>query len=216
LKLLKPNERILLVTSQSASELGRAFVRPAEFFESPSKWFRRRFFTLDQFKKWYCRTQSTSGKFTYYSDYFGWNIPGDAFLDWQAAYAGSENEDESNLVALLGALPDKFYLIGAGAGNLATINHELAHAFFHLYAVYREQMTSLMRGHDFSGVYRYLKGNMYSPDVFLDEAHAYTMFDGRLMNRQGVKTAHLNDLRDKMVSLFRAWEHMYLLPRREW
>lgn len=204
--LKKPNPKIFLFLGESAGDLGRPFVRMQEFYESPSKLFRRKFFTLDKFKAWYCKHQSTSGRFTYFKDFFGYNLPGDVFMEWATTYAGNETEDEQRLLGMMGALPPQFYVIGAPAKDYATIDHELSHAFWHLYPEYRWRMNAAMEGFDLRAVKRYLKANMYAPDVEADEICSYVQFDDALLHRAGVSTKHLRLLKNSMSDVYREYK----------
>jgi hypothetical protein len=209
-RLVKPHPQIFLFLGETPSDLGRPFVRIQEFYESPAARFRRKFFTLAQFKEWYCRTQSRTGKFTYYSDFNGYNIPGDVFLDWATAYAGNETEDEQSLLGMMGALPSQFYVMGAPEDCAGTIDHELSHAFFHLFPEYKKLMLSMLEGYDLSDVHRYLKANMYIRDVYSDESISYIMFDDSLLHSSGVSTKHLRGLRGGMLGVFQTYKSRFI------
>lgn len=210
LRLRKPHPEIFLFTGDSPNELGAPFVRIAEFYESASKLFYRRFFTLEKFKKWYSKNISENGKFTYYRDFYGYNVPGDIFIEWATIYAGRETLEEQNLITLLGPLPSRFYIIGSPADSESTIDHEYSHAFFYLYPDYKNAVESLQNGYDLSGVKRYLKANNYSSTVHIDEITSYVMFDWPLMNRAGIKTAHLRGLRDSMRQIYDYYKARYI------
>lgn len=177
-------------------------MRMQEFYESPSKLFRRKFFTLDKFKSWYCKNQSSSGKFTYYRDFFGYNLPGDIFLEWATTYAGNETEDEQRLLGMMGALPPQFYVIGAPARDCLTLDHEFSHSFYFLFPEYRDLMKSMLKKHDLRGVRKYLKSNMYAEPQMDDECVSYILFDDALLHRSGVSTKHLRTLRAEMMGIF--------------
>lgn len=205
MKLVKPHPQIFLFLGDTAADLGRPFVRIQEFFESPSKLFRRRFFTVQKFKDWYRRTQSETGKFDYFTRYNGYNVPGDVFKDWAIAYAGNETEDEQSLLGMMGAMPDQFYVIGAPAMDTVTIRHEVHHAFHHLFPEYRNLMESMLDGFDIKPIFRYLKNSMYSEDVFNDEACAYLMFEDQILHRAGVSTKNLRGLRGGLLGVFKSY-----------
>ena len=206
MKLVKPHPKIYLFLGDSPADLGRPFVRLAEYFESPSKLFYRRYFTLAAFKKWYARTQSPSGTFSYYRDFFGYNIPGDVAMNFFTLYAERMTVDELNLLKMLGDTPRDFYLIGAPAKSAATVDHELHHAMFHLFPDYRKMMIGLLAGENLAGVRRFLKSAMYRRDVFADESCAYLMFDDAMLHRNGVSTRHLRGVRGGMLGVYRAYK----------
>lgn len=216
-KLLRPHERILLVTASTAAELGAMFVRPQEFYESPSRRFRGRYFTLEAFKKFY-RRRTGAGSFTYYRDYQGYNIPGEVFLDWQADFASNESPEELALLTLLGPMPGQFYIIGALEKDVNTIEHELQHALFHLAREYREVVTaqlalsrSLLRP-----LCRALKKLMYTAEMLDDECVSYLLFEEPWMRRAGVALKPLKFLRLALMLDYKWASHAYLKPRSKW
>jgi hypothetical protein len=69
-------DRIHLLTFDNQIDLTSTFLRFQEHYESP--FFKGKYFTLDEFKEWYIKTSPNgkkSGKFTYYTDWGGFNIP---------------------------------------------------------------------------------------------------------------------------------------------
>ncbi|HVY01919.1 MAG TPA: hypothetical protein VHA12_04110, partial [Candidatus Nanoarchaeia archaeon] len=57
--------------------LTSTFLRFQEHYESPK--FRGKIFSLEEYKKWYISNSpkgKETGKFTYYEDWSGFNIPG--------------------------------------------------------------------------------------------------------------------------------------------
>src|ERR1035438_5938399 len=58
---------------KTQNKLARAFIRLQEFYESPYPTIRRKYFTVDQFAKLYTKT---FGEFSYYTDWHGFNLPG--------------------------------------------------------------------------------------------------------------------------------------------
>lgn len=205
MRLLKPHPQIFLFLGDTPADLGRPFVRLQEFYESPSKLFRGKFFTLDKFKSWYARTQSESGKFTYYRDFYGYNVPGNIVHDWAATFAGRETQEEQHLLQMIGPLPQEFYVIGSPADSADTIDHEISHAFFYLFPEYRKIMLSMFDGYDLSGVRRYLKGNMYAEPQFDDEIVSYVMFEDGLLHAAGIPTKHLRGLKGGMLGVFQQY-----------
>lgn len=202
-KLLQPHDRILLVTASTVTELGRMFVRPQEFYESPSARFRGKFFTLDSFKRYY-RKRWGCGAFSYYADFGGYNMPGEVFLDWQKTFAGNETEDEQKLLGALGAMPGTFYLIGALESDVNTIDHELSHAFFHLFLWYRALCVRRLRLYDLDlePLRKALRRIMYREEVMDDECISYVLFEKAWMRRQGVAISRLEPLRRRLNDLY--------------
>lgn len=210
MKLLKPHDQIYLFLADGPAELGHAFVRLAEYYESPSKLFRNKFFTLSEFKKWYCANQSITGKFSYYRDYTGFNIPGDVIQNWAVQYAGNESEDEQSLIQMLGALPKQFYVIGALEGDAGTLDHELSHALFHLFPEYRKLMVSMFEDYDLDQIRRYLRRLCYAEHVLDDEIVSYVMFEDGILHRASISTKHLRALRGGMLGAYRTYKDRFI------
>ncbi len=212
MRLVKPHEQIYLFLGDSPADLGRPFMRLQEFFESPSKLFRRRLFSVRKFRDWYKRTQSRSGRFTYFTDFQGYNVPGDVFQAFFCLYADTLTRDEISLLKMVGETSKEFYVIGASADSAATIDHELSHAFFYLFPEYRKFMLSMLEPYSqyLTPILRYLKANMYAADMMADETIAYLMFDDPLLHRAGVSTKNLRGLRGGMMGVYQSYKARFI------
>lgn len=221
LRLLKPNNQIYLVTAQSYQEVGKSMVRISEFFENPNRLFRRKFFTMNKFEEWYKRTQTDNNRFTYYSDYQGWNCPGNIVELFLSVYGSRLRPEEIKLFSLLGwghkSWPESWYLIGCSQSDLGTLDHEIAHALWTIVPGYRESMLALLSGpNDLSEIKQFLRDAMYSEEVFIDEISSYVMFDSRMLNRNKVKTGHFHSLRESMLAIYREYYKKHIRPRKDW
>ena len=114
---IKPQIYYLLFDTQY--ELCSTMMRMEEFYESPYKNIRGKYFTLEEFMDTYAKNK---GNFTYTSDWNGFNVPSeviDAF--WSTFTSYSVSLIESNLLVkekkLFDILPSahqtKYYLIAA-------------------------------------------------------------------------------------------------------
>jgi hypothetical protein len=217
-RLLKPHDRIFLITAGSPRELGEMFLRPQEFYESPI--VRGTYFTHETFRELYIQRFGRAGRFTYFTDYQGYNFPGEALLDWQKAFASKETIEEQKLFTVLGALPDQFYVIGALHRDKTTIDHELHHALFHLDRGYRERVTAelalwrevLEQTH----VAAKLRTLSYDENVIADESAAYILFEENWLRNRGVKISRLRGLRAALWVFFSSAKHRHIKPRNEW
>lgn len=201
MRMVEAGEGIYLFLGKTPADLGRPFMRLQEYYESPSKLFRRRFFTAAKFEAWYRRYMG-HGEFSYFRDFNGYNVPGNVFEAFFCLYADSLTSPELELLRMLGKPTGRYYVIGANEKSASTVDHELSHAFFYLYPAYRSAVLALTEDFDLAGVRRHLRASMYAPDVMDDEVAAYTMFDSAHLNRAGVKTAHLNPLRAALLHVF--------------
>jgi len=144
-------EKVILVEADSQYALCSMFLRPQEFYESPYANIRGRYFTLEEYMDTCVRT---TGAFTYYSDWCGFNIPSKSFVAFvnlfQYSLSAKENLLVNSIRNLIPNLEDDFYIIGVckGKWNKEALNHELAHAFWYLDANYQSEMKDLLRNID--------------------------------------------------------------------
>jgi hypothetical protein len=157
-------------------------MRMQEFYESPLGDFRGRYFTRDEFKQAYAEFKGTGtgwGEFTYYSDWNGFNVPGDiadkfleifdiGFIEQYLADAIREHRDPYG----------QYYVIGTHAQGVGTvIDHELSHAFWYLDPGYRQSAQHLIDT-ELPTAFHALASNAlkemgYCEDVLDDEIAAY-------------------------------------------
>ena len=177
----EPFTSVVLIEFPTQLKLGQSFLRLQEFYESPTEQFRSKFFMLDDYIEWYV---STNGKkeFTYYTDWYGFNVPSDIIYKFLRAYPTYSFTNEE--MALINALHPwlkanhQFYLIGAMQGDQETIKHEMAHAFWALDPQYRSnQQVNLDNMND--SIKKQMKTKLvamgYRDDdsILLDEIQAY-------------------------------------------
>jgi len=174
---------IFLLEFQDRYDLAMHFVRVQEFYECPNDKFNGRLFDIWDYIEWY--SKENGNKFTYPSDWAGFNIPGNAlralYFNGPDILPGHNKYDEF-MRAIFGlirsqVLDEDFYLIGAQIGDDETIKHEVAHGLWNLNAEYRDkQISNLQCGSVpkfLETIYKNLGGMGYIEDVFHDEAQAY-------------------------------------------
>jgi hypothetical protein len=84
MKIKEISANIYLITSTSQFYLTNSFQRLAEFYESPSKKFKRKYFKKKQFNKWYSKQFIE----TYYELWSGFNIPDKDIKLFNKVYKG--------------------------------------------------------------------------------------------------------------------------------
>ena len=180
LKEIAPN--IFLQTCGNNYDLAMRFLRYQEFYESPNADFRGQAFTLTDFMDWYSKDNDLY--FSYPYDWNGFNLPGQVFReltkkkipDWNQYDEAMHDVVQSIREKVDGDDPDHFYLIGALIGDEETIDHELAHAFYHIFPKYKREMDEALAGlyHMHKRVLSStLEGMGYTPKVHNDELQAY-------------------------------------------
>jgi len=188
IKVEKLFPRVYLLTFDTRYELCMSFIRWQEFYESPK--FRGKYFELEEFMDYWSK-EFGNGSFDYPATWNGFNIPGQIILDWVVkqtkafgAPRGKEMEVLHELQTILNDEGDTIsdsYIIAAhkdqSAGDMkATMDHEVAHAFYHLYPKYRRSCNKLIKKaskKDIATATRTLLELGYCKKVLNDEIQAY-------------------------------------------
>lgn len=181
----KPFPGVIHLVFQNQTTLTKAFMRMQEFYESPfgdeRGSFRGRLFSRDEFKAAYAKENGTGtgyGEFSYYTDWNGFNVPGDVADKFMELFTPDFMEEYMVAAIKQSREPGQpYYVIGTHSyGDTTTIDHELSHAFFHLDEFYRrgvmDMVTPLPSGFRRT-VNDSLKEMGYYEDVFDDELAAY-------------------------------------------
>ena len=192
---IKPHIYYLLFDTQY--ELCSTMLRIEEFYESPYKNIKGKYFTLETYMDTYAKD---TGNFTYYSDWNGYNIPSDSINEFWKTFnnypveplLNSLLEKEKKLYDILTGISDpKYYLIATHKKVVkSALNHELAHAYYYLDPDYKKAMDDLIGGfkHRKAMETKLLKMG-YGKSVLSDEIQAYLSttkrydIDSKIMNR---------------------------------
>jgi uncharacterized protein YifE (UPF0438 family) len=166
-------------------------LRFAEHYESPK--FRNQVFTLAEFKRWY-RTTRPGGKFTYYHDWGGFNIPSYAFKAFKDGRFDPLSEQEQLFLDIVRGIKEPFYIIVAPIGHQSTIRHETAHALFYLNLEYRDKVLAILTKMKLRKIRSRLLEFGYCKEVLLDEFNAFLVDEGKTTlitsspaNNKGIK-----------------------------
>ena len=120
------------------------------------------------------------GKITYFSDWYGFNIPGNIVNDW--AVKGEFTPLEDKMFEQLEEADidySSYYLIGSLKSDKNTIKHEIAHALYYTNKNYRSEMQKLNKELEefYSDHYLLMKECLlrmgYCKEVIDDEIQAY-------------------------------------------
>lgn len=196
-KYVKHNDsRIIHLHYQTQYELTSTFVRLQEFYESPFSNIRGNYFTLDEFMDSYV---AAKGEFSYFSDWGGFNVPGNAVIDFCDTFANEYRENgyrqkEHDLLYHINNNEEKFiynrnkdfYVIGTFGNDVddatSCMEHELAHAYFYLSAEYNSIQRlnyNALPGEIKAKVGVTLTEMGYDESVIEDEVQAYFSTDER-------------------------------------
>lgn len=174
---------VFVYRAKNQHHLASAFLRLQEFYESPNDKFRGNYFTLEDYSDWYAEDR---GAFTYYTDWNGFNVPGNVVKDFNSKFAGWPMTNKERFI--LDSLGERssyydsepFYVIGVHGelteGN-TTLMHELAHAMYCTVPEYKEEVLRIIEEYKGNRSVDYFKATLkkmgYCEEVLVDEVNAY-------------------------------------------
>lgn len=210
--MMEPKEilkNVFHIQFPNQQELASAFLRFAEYYQNP--FFKGKIFTLDEFREWYIKNSvngKKTGKFTYYSDWDGFNIPSSVL---ETFYEGKFNPLSDREKKLLEVFKNKrknnFYIIGTFRNiSKATKKHEIAHGLFNTNSEYKREVLNIIRGigtTDKRILYGFLRNYCggYHQD-FLEEEGTCYLLDRRCLGRNGIGSIGLKIASDKIKKVF--------------
>ena len=157
------------------------FFRLQEFYESPIKELRGKYFTYEQAIEEYAYyDKEDDPEFTYFADWGGFNVPGKVVNKFEKLFKKDYTDKE---IALLSAINvkldpeyDKYYLIATEEGEEVTLRHEIGHGLYYLNKKYRKEMNDLIKELP-QRMKNRIKSRLleegYCGQVVKDETHAY-------------------------------------------
>ncbi len=172
---------VVHVRAGSQELLTHLFVRLQEFYESPVDSIREHYFTLADLAEVYVprhKRDRGTGRFTYYTDWHGYNVPGHIIQKFYETFTDLTHGENMLREAVSGF--DMVYLIGSHEGDDPSedaLDHELVHATYYLDDDYRaavNRQVELFREtptHD--KLVALLKDWCYCDEVITDEINAY-------------------------------------------
>jgi hypothetical protein len=170
LKIKKQPYNSVWISADSQKELGETFIRFQEHYESPSKKFRNKIFTLGEIKHYYSLQYGAD----HYSElWIGFNFPSLVLVPFKQGLFDPLTTQEKELLGLLKYRNDNYYIIGAQ--NNSTLRHELSHAMYGYDIKYKESIDSFIKKNTkgFSKVSRHIIKKGYDKSVLNDELQAY-------------------------------------------
>lgn len=181
--------------------LASTMLRFQEHYESPK--YRGKAFSLDEFKAWYAAEQSKTGRFTYYKDWDGFNIPSRVLRRFRKGDFDPLDPKERALLARFADRKGRFYLIGTAAADAdkSVLRHEVAHGLWYTRPAYRRRAQALLRGVNLKPVYKMLERLGYHKSVWLDEAHAWLGDSAADVRSEGLNPKPYKAIRAKLRAL---------------
>ena len=184
-KMIKPF--IYCVEIEDDYDRAMLFCRYQEFYESPYKNIRGKYFSWEEFMRTYTKERGAES-FTYPYDWSGYNIPSNVLEKGiDVFYKQSEYDKIMNDIFFYCALDSqnrnggtrhKWYLIGADFAESQTMKHEIAHGLYFTDKKYKKSMDAViseMKKSDFNFMKKALIKMGYADDnkIISDEIQAF-------------------------------------------
>lgn len=170
LKIKKQPYNSVWISADSQKELGETFIRFQEYYESPSKKYRNKTFTLGDIKNYYSLMY---GADLYSELWIGFNFPSSVLIPFKEGLFDPLTIQEKELLGLLKYRNDNYYIIGAQ--NNSTLRHELSHAMYGYDTKYKIEIDNFIKKYNkqFSKVSKHILKRGYDKSVLNDELQAY-------------------------------------------
>ena len=197
----------------SLHSLCSTLMRFQEYYESPE--FHGKVFTREEFEEWYAYK---FGKFSYYEDWSGFNIPRRSFEEVLIHFPDLTSNERFVLSLVLPS--DCKYIVGCVEGDMDTLIHEVAHGMYHIYNGYREDMMNLLTKIPkpiVKKIYKKFEEMGYRQPVWEDELHAYmvdginTTYEFEFTDTQQKK---VNSMIPQFNDVFDTWALMKEIPMK--
>jgi hypothetical protein len=151
-KEIKPNIYCVLVDDNY--DRAMLFCRYQEFYESPHKKFRNKYFTWMEYMRFY-KDVWKKKTFTYPEDWSGYNIPSNILQIAHHIFCGETEYDNvmndiywycvSDVQKKNEGKDVDWYLIGASSKDLRTLDHEIAHGLYFTNRNYKKDTNKLIK-----------------------------------------------------------------------
>ena len=197
------------VNYPSLRTLASTFLRFQEHYESME--FRGKFFSFEEHREWYTANSpggKRTGRFTYYEDWEGFNIPSYAMRPfYEGRFDPLSRKEKTFLDAFEDKINTRFYVIGTyGDAGSDTLDHEIAHGLFYTNKRYRGKVMEVLDslpGNARKGMAKYLRSSGYHEAVFNDEMHAYLLANSGMLDKTNIGKRTLNRASAELQSIFR-------------
>ncbi len=150
-KEIKPS--IYCVIVDDNYDRAMLFCRYQEFYETPFKKFRGKYFSWEEYMRHYKKSWKKN-VFTYPEDWVGYNIPSHILEKGVDAFYKETQYDEimNNIYFYCSSDTQRkndgthkpWYLIGASSKDLKTMDHEIAHGLYYTNKEYNAEVKKLI------------------------------------------------------------------------
>lgn len=213
-KVVEVVPKIFCVTIDDNYDRAMLFCRYQEFYESPYKQFRGKYFTWAQYMRYY-KDVWRKDTFTYPIDWSGYNIPSHILEGGLDTFKKETEYDKimNDIYYFCENYPLRFekprtdwYLIGASGKDIRTMKHEIAHGLYYTNKEYKSNMddllnnlTSKLKGKIFSKLIK--MGYVNDKKILNDEAQAF--LSTGLYN--GLDTLEIKKIEKSFIKVFQKY-----------
>ena len=197
------------INFKTQKELSSTFLRFQEYYESPK--FRNKIFTLKEYKKWYIKNSEKGkklNKFTYYSDWSGFNIPSYILKPFYKGKFNPLSKKEKILLKTFLNVRGDFYIIGT-FGLKKTLKHEIAHGLFYTNHSYKKEILKVLSKINKecqSKINKYLSDSGgYHKNSWQDETQAYLLTHTEELHDMGIKKLYLIKLKKRINNIYKKY-----------
>lgn len=188
---------IYLIHFRKKGNMARTFLRFQEHYESPK--FMNKIFTHKEFKQWYIKLK---GKFTYYQEWDGFNIPSRILKRFYQGHFDPLSKNEKMILELFKNEKHNFYIIAVhGKEHAEILKHELAHGLFYTHPAYKKEVIKIMKKYSLSHIKKELLSlGGYNKKVLNDEIQAYA-----ISLSHELKSEMPKEMKEELATLFRTF-----------
>jgi len=172
LKLVTPIPKIHCVVAKNQHLLASTFMRPQEFYESPYKGIRGKYFSREHYEDTYAKE---TGAFTYYQDWAGFNMPMECMKEFFETFHDLSKKEQKLYDLIDPLFLNNFeYVIGVTKGDTRSLDHEIAHGLWYTNHKYKTAASVLLsKLKNIKRLKKFLLRNGYETSKLDDEIQAY-------------------------------------------
>ena len=195
------------------------FLRSQEYYESAFEEIIKKQFKFSDYMNLY-KQHYGKQKFTYGSDWSGFNIPSNVLEECMFNVPQDEiNTYDKIMLSIIHTIKqqegdNKYYLLGVNELNNDLLEHEFAHAMYFTLPEYKSVMDNLTNSCDVAirdGMFKCITDYGYADHVLMDEMQAY-MSTGLGRKMTELKIKNIDEFCKKYRSIFDTYYQKSLYP----
>jgi hypothetical protein len=174
-KISQPIPNVLYLEFSSHKDMLLTMFRIQEFYESPHKNIKNKYFTIEEFLDTH---MEENGDLDYYSKWAGFNLPCYIINDFFKTFKDLTPRETKLAKMIYDNIQrnNLFYVVAGCSGDSSTANHEIAHSLFYMDTNYKVKSLELIKKLSPAVRRRFNKMMLetgYAKEVLDDETQAY-------------------------------------------